>query len=92
VGYRHWGHKLIYDLSAQTTELYDLKQDPGEKTDLYGASEDVSPQASVLEGRLKKALLSDAAASDLQQIADMKLEEKMDQETEKRLRALGYVQ
>jgi len=92
VGYRHWNHKLIYDLFSETAALYDLEQDPEEQTDLLQAPEDVSPEASVLEGQLKQALLSDAGVSDLQQLAHMKLEEKMDGETEKRLRALGYVQ
>ncbi|HEX6900547.1 MAG TPA: sulfatase [Thermoanaerobaculia bacterium] len=75
-------HKLIYDIASGDTHLYDLRTDPGEKTDL-------SERRPAETGRLQAALLrwleareGPAASGESKRRAE---------ELEKRLRALGYL-
>ena len=75
-------HKLIYDIASGRASLYDLRTDPGEKTDLSG-------QRPAETGRLQAALLrwlesreGPAASGESKRRAE---------ELEKKLRALGYL-
>jgi hypothetical protein len=94
LGFRTGTHKLIYDLIQGTAELYDLKEDPGEKVNLVpsSAGEETRPPIGPQEEKIREAFLEHLGLENLQQLARMKLTEKMDRTTEERLRALGYIQ
>jgi len=78
-GVRHGGRKWI---RAPRPELYDLRADPGEQTNLYPAKAD---DARTLSADL------DAVLSDSDRRALSAPTRQIDRETEDMLRALGYI-
>ena len=94
MGFRTETHKLIYDMIQGDKLLFDLQADPGEHRNLLssGTSEITDQTAKSLEGRVREAMLSHLGLESLDELAQMKLTEKMDRETQERLRALGYIE
>lgn len=75
-------HKLIYDIASGRTNLYDLRTDPGEKTDL---SEQRPEEARRLQAALLRWLESREGP------ASSGESKRRAEELEKKLRALGYL-
>lgn len=81
--------KLLHDAENERTELYDLASDPGEKENLLDSetSPDVDRIRELMTGWLAETegtALAENVVTDSIRV--------LDEETEERLRALGYVQ
>ena len=94
LGYRTGTHKVIYNITQGSGELYDLQKDPGEKMNLLQAplGEGIEQPIGSLEGQVKEAFLNHVGVESLEQLAQIKLVGKMDKATEEALRALGYIE
>lgn len=94
LGYRTVSHKLIYDIIQGSSELFDLQADPGEKSNLLQTplGQGVREPTRSLEGQIREALLEHLGVESLKDLAQRKLAQKMDQATQERLRALGYIE
>jgi len=80
---RRDGWKLIWDQGAGTEELYDLDADPGEHEDVVGREPDVRGD---LRARLEEHV------EELATTNESLPEVRMDAETERRLKDLGYLE
>ncbi|MGD8329763.1 MAG: sulfatase [Acidobacteriota bacterium] len=74
-----WPYKLILDREDGTEELFDLRQDPGERRTLADGE-----RIAELREQLELALAAAAQGVTLQQL-------ELDEELQRRLRALGYI-
>jgi arylsulfatase A-like enzyme len=85
VAYRDGQHKLIYNLSHDSTELYDLVADPQERENLLSQIE------APLEVQLREELLSALGVESLGALELSETSIKINPSTRERLRALGYI-
>ena len=91
MAYRTEDHKLIDQLPAEATELYDLKADPEERNNLLTAGPSGGGQSiPELENHLRREMLT---ALGVTSPAELELGNvtAMDPETRERLKALGYI-
>ena len=89
LGYRDGRYKLIYNLAAGGTELYDLAADPSETGNLLGG--EPGGEIEELEIRLQTSLLEMLDVTDLAVLKLGDARPMMDQQTRERLKALGYI-
>jgi hypothetical protein len=80
--------KLIHDLYSDSYELYDLEEDPGEHTNLFGTG--LVAEQEQMRRRLDE--FTESSLSMMEEHMRTGRREDIDEETLERLRDMGYIQ